>query len=256
MIPKLVLLSVASLTCLAPTCIRAEARQPISIQVLDEDGKPVEDAHVQVRYLATVKQDAKEYRVPMELAPAQTTDSSGQCKLELHDVDWELAAIEALRAGLSSAEVDKLYDNAPKETEKLEAFEREVKDRGQRFIAAYQVLTPDMHTDSPIIMKMAKAVKLNGHVHVDGKPLAKALLTVYSPKTQIGQLFPQSGTVLTDQQGRFDFYSIPGKLDRVRIVVERKSGNRVLDLADVPSKQTANGLVFELDTRARDYIAE
>ncbi|MEO1619285.1 MAG: hypothetical protein AAFV88_25855 [Planctomycetota bacterium] len=240
--------------CLAPIRVLAETRQQISVRVVDERGKPVEGAEVQARYLATVRQGAEEYRVPMELAPPQTTDANGQCKMVPHEVSWSLAAIEAHRVEMTTDEAMKLYDDAPTDPSKREAFEREIEDRLQRYSTAYRQLTPDVDANQEITLKMAKAIKVTGRVQVGGSPLAKAFVTISSPKTEIDQLFPRSSPNLTDQTGRFNFYSIPGKLDLARIVVERASGNRVLNLTDVPSKPTPAGLMFEIDTDASDYV--
>jgi len=254
--PKTILFALFLILCLAPTCVLAETLQQISIQVVDARGKPVKGAEVRARYLATVRQGTEEYRIPIELAPPQTTDANGQCKMVPHDVSWSLAAIKAHRVEMTTEEAMKLYDDAPTDPPKFEAFEREVDERLQRYSTAYRQLTPDMDANQPITLKMAKAIKVTGRVRVGGRPLAKAFLTIYSPKTPIDQLFPRSSPSVTDQTGQFSFYSTPGKLNQARIVVERVSGNRVLNLTDIPTKPTPAGLVFELDTDAGDYVLE
>ena len=240
--------------CLIPALVFAQRPREISIRVVDEHDKSVEGARVRARYLATVREGNKEYRFPIELAAPQATDANGRCTLILEDDSWSLAAIEAHRPGMKTEERDKRYDDAPTEPSKIEAFEREVKDLVERYSSAHQLLDPEMDTNQLITLKMQKTIKVTGRVHVDGKPLAKATISIFSPPAQIDQLFPRSSPCLTDHTGRFSFYSIPGELNRARIVVERANGNRVLDLTGVSGQPTPEGLRFEFDTIASDYI--
>lgn len=242
------------LLCLMPALVFAQRPRQISIRVVDERDKSVEGARVSARYLATVREGNKEYRFPIELAAPQTTDANGRCTMILEDDSWSLAAIEAHRPGMTTEERDKLYDDAPTEPSKIEAFEREVKDLVERYSTAHQLLDPEMDANQLITLTMKKTIKVTGRVHVDGKPLPKALVSIFSPQTQIDQLFPRSCPSLTDQTGRFSFYSIPGELNRARIVVERANGNRVLDLTGVSAKPTPDGLRFEFETIASDYL--
>ena len=240
--------------CLMPALVFAQRPRQISIRVVDERDKSVEGAEVHARYLATVREGNKEYRIPTELGDPQTTDANGRCKMILQDVSWSLAAIEAHRPGMTTEERDKLVDDAPKEPSNLEAFEREVKDLVEQTSTAHQMLSPEMDANQLITLKMKKTIKVTGRVRVDGKPLAKALVSIFSPPTQIDQLFPRSSPSRTDDTGRFSFYSIPGELNRARIVVERANGNRVLDLTGVSAQPTPDGLRFELETIASDYL--
>ena len=45
---------------MVPACAFAETLREITVQVVDEDGEPVEGAEVRARYLANVRQGAKE----------------------------------------------------------------------------------------------------------------------------------------------------------------------------------------------------
>ncbi|EMI16485.1 secreted protein [Rhodopirellula maiorica SM1] len=247
------LITTAVLLLATPIAVFADAPDPIRIRVVDELGKPVEAASVQARYMKTVRQNGKDYPVAMELSPPQTTDMNGVCELTLQDVSWTLAGLYAHRAELTSDEAMKLCDDAPSDPLEREAFMRKLNDRCQRFSAAYLILHPETNRDALITLKMAKAVKVSGRVLVNGSPLAKALVTIYSRKSQIDQLFARSAPELTDHEGKFSCYSFPGDLDQARIVVERLSGNRVLTLSNIPSKPTPSGLTFELDTEAKDY---
>jgi hypothetical protein len=240
--------------CLMQALVFAQRPRKISIRVVDERDKSVEGAEVCARYLATIHEGNKEYRVPIELAAPQTTDANGRCKMILQDVSWSLAAIEAHRPGMKTEDAIKLYDDAPTEPSKLEAFEREVKDLVERYSTAHRLLDPEMDANQLITLRMKKTIKVTGRVHVDGKPLAKALISIFSPQTQIDQLFPRSSPSLTDETGRFSFYSIPGELNRARVVVERANGNRVLDLTGVSAQPTPDGLRFEFETIASDYL--
>ncbi len=240
--------------CLMQPLVFAQRPRQISIRVVDERDNSVEGAEVRARYLATVHQGNKEYRVPMELAAPQTTDANGRCKMILQDVSWSLAAIEAHRPGMKTRDAINLYDDAPTEPSKLEAFEREVEELVERYSTAHRLLEPEMDANQLITLKMIKTIKVTGRVHVDGKPLAKVLISIFSPQTQIDQLFPRSSPSLTDETGRFSFYSIPGELNRARVVVERANGNRVLHLTGVSAKPTPDGLWFEFETNATDYI--
>ena len=255
---------IAKNTCIAlvvfwfatSTCVFADDRQRISIQVVDEQAKPVEGATVAARYLKTVQQIGKDYPVPMELTPSQTTDANGCCELTLGDVDWSLAGLEAHRVELTTEEAMKLCDDAPRAPVEREAFDRELNDRCQRFGSAYQVLTPNTDLDELVTLELAKAIKVTGRVRVDGRPLEEAFVTIHSRKTQVDQLFARSAPELTDHEGRFSFYTVPGDLDRARVIAERSSGIHVLTLADVPSKRTSTGFHFELDTVAKHYTLE
>lgn len=100
---------------------------------------------------------------------------------------------------------------------------------------------------------MVKSIKLTGSVRVGGSPLAKGYLTISSKKTPIDKLFPRSSPFLTDEKGRFTFYSIPGELDQTRIVVERADGNRILELKNIPSKPTPDGRLYKIQTEVDDY---
>lgn len=234
-------------------CVFAADRQRISIRVVDEQGKPVEGVTVAARYLETVQQKGKEYPVPMELALSQTTDSSGRCQLTLEHVDWSLAALEAHCVELTSEEAMNLCDDAPLDPIKREVFDRELNDRCQRFASAYQTITSTTDLDELITLRLDKAIKVTGRVRVDGRPLEEAFVTIHSRKTQLDQLFARSAPELTNCEGRFSFYAIPGDLDRARIVAERSNGNHVLTLTDVQSERTSVGLHFDLDTQAKDY---
>lgn len=249
-IPNTLVLVFSLMTAL----VFAQRPRQISIWVVDERDKAVEGAEVQVRYMATVRQGDKEYRVPMELADPQTTDANGRCKMRLEDVSWSLAAVQAHRPGMNTEEAMKLYDDAPTEPSKLEAFEREVKELVERYSSAHELLDPEMDANQLITLKMKKTIKVTGRVQVDGKPLAKAFVSILSPQTEIDQLFPRSSPSQTDDTGRFSFYSIPGEFNRARIVVERAKGNRVLDLTDVSAESTPDGLQFEFETSASDYV--
>ena len=240
--------------CLMPAVVVAQVPRPISIRVVDEHDKAAEGAEVSARYLATVRKGNKEYRVPIALAAPQTTDANGRCTVTLEDVSWTLAAIQAHRPGMKSENAIKLYDRAPTERSKLEAFERDVKDKVERYSTAHQVLTPEMDTNQLITLKLQETIKLTGRVQIDGTPLAKATISIFSPPTQIDQLFPRSSPSSTDDAGRFCFYAIPGKLNRVRILFERANGNRVLELTDVSGQPTPEGLKFEIETHESEYL--
>jgi hypothetical protein len=250
---KTILIPAAVLLLVSPTEGFADVPGRIRIRVVDNRGEPVEGATVAARYLETIRQNGKEHRVPMELTPPQKTDIDGRCELALHDATWSLAGLYAFRVELTTEEASKLYDDAPTDPLEREAFDRELKDRCERSSSAYQVITPEVDRDALITLKMASAIKVTGRVQVNGKPLAKAFVTIYSRKTPIDQLFARSAPVLTDSKGRFSFYSVPGDLDRARIEVERSSGNRILTLSDVASESTSTGLVFDFDTKAEDY---
>lgn len=253
---SMILFAVGSILCMVPTCAVAETLREITVQVVDEDGKPAGGAEVKARYLANVRQGAKEYCFPMELSRPQTTDTNGQCRLVLRDVAWSLAVIEAVRPEMKLDEALKLYDKAPREPLQREAFEREIDDRLERCSTAFQQLPPSADPSQPITLKMKKSVRVTGRIRVSEQPLPKAFVTIYSPKTQIDRLFARSSPVLTDQDGRFSFYAIPGKLNQAKIVVERESGKRVLQLAEVTAKPTPAGLTFDIDTVASDYVME
>ncbi|MGB1817772.1 MAG: hypothetical protein ACPHJ3_20565 [Rubripirellula sp.] len=253
---SMILFAVGSILCMVPACAFAETLREITVQVVDEDGEPVEGAEVRARYLANVRQGAKEHRFPMELSRPQTTDTNGQCKLVLREVAWSLAAIKAVRPEMKVDEALKLHDKAPREPLQREAFEREIDDRLERCSTAFQQLTPSADPSQPITLKMKKSVRVTGRIRVSEQPLPKAFVTIYSPKTQIDRLFARSSPVLTDQEGRFSFYAIPGKLNQAKIVVERESGKRVLQLAEVTAKPTPAGLMFDIDTVASDYVME
>lgn len=240
--------------CLIPSSVLAQRPREISIQVVDEHENPVEGAEVSARYLATVRRGNKEYRIPMELAASQTTDANGRCTMKLERNSWSLAAIAAHRPGMLAEERDTLYDEAPTEPSKSEAFERDVKDLAERYSSAQQLLDPEIDGNQGITLKLQKTIKITGRVLIDGKPLAKAHVSIFSPPTQIDQLFPRSSPYLTDHTGRFGFYSLPGELNRARIEVERANGNRVLDLTGVSGQPTPDGLHFEFETIASDYI--
>ena len=45
-----------------------------------------------------------------------------------------------------------------------------------------------------------------------------------------------------------------GELNRARVVVERANGTRVLDLTGVSAQSTPDGLRFEFETIASDYL--
>lgn len=251
------LFAVGSILCLFPTSVFSETQRQITVRVLDEDGKPAERAEVRARYLANVQQGKKTYQVPMELSPSQTTDANGQCELMLKDVSWSLAAVSVLRPEITIDEAIELYDKAPKQHFKREAYERKVDDRLNRYSTACQKLSPTVDAASqPITLKLKKAIKVIGCIRVNGMPLPKAFVTIYSPKTEVNKLFAVSSPVLTDQEGRFSYYAIPGKLNQVKIVVERASGNRQLNLSEVPAEQTSVGLMYEIDTVASDYVVE
>ncbi|TWU51511.1 hypothetical protein [Rubripirellula reticaptiva] len=248
-----ILSTTAILLLATPTGVFADLPDRIPIRVVDEQGEPIEGATVEARYLKTIRQDGKDYRVPMELAPPQTTDMNGRCELALHVVSWTLAGLYAHRVELTTDEAMKLCDDAPRDPLEREAFDRDLNDRCQRFRSAYRVLTSEPVGDAEVTLKMARAIRVTGRVQVSGSPLAKAFITIHSRKTQIDQLFPRSAPELTDDEGRFSFYSVPGDLDRARIVVERSSGNRVLTLSDIRSKPTSTGVMFEFDTEVKDY---
>ncbi len=113
-----------------------------------------------------------------------------------------------------------------------------------------------MDDSQTLILKMKKTIKVTGRVQVDGKPLAKALVSVFSPPNEIDQLFPRSSPSSTDDEGNFSFYSIPGELNRARIVAERPKGKRVLELTGISAQPTPDGLRFEFKTNASDYIVK
>lgn len=226
----------------------------ISVLVVNEQNVLVEGASVTARYLQTVYQDAKEYTVPMELARPQTTNEKGRCELLLHDAVWTLAGIHAIRPELTTEEAMKLCDQAPDSPPERAAFDRELRDRCQRFSAAYQVLSPETDRKDLVTLKLVRAVKVNGRVEVNDQPLAKSFVTIYSPKTPMDQLFPRSAPVLTDQDGQFQYYSFPGELNRGRIQVERSDGNHVLELTDILSPRTESGVSIHLKTESKDYV--
>lgn len=236
-----------------PAWVFADVPRRVPIRVVDEQGEPVEGAVVRARFLETVQQNGKDYRVPMELASPQTTDMNGRCELALHDVSWSLAGLKAHRVELTTEEAMKLCDDAPTDPLERKAFDRELSERCQRFSSAYRILAPETNSDELITLELARAIKVTGRVQVNGRPLANAFVTIYSLKTQVDELFARSSPELTDHEGRFSFYSVPGDLDRARIVAERSSGNRVLTLADVQSKRTTTGVVFDFNTEAKDY---
>ncbi len=248
-----ILIITSALFLAIPIGVFADDSVHIPVRVVDEHGEPVEGATVEARYLKIIRQEGKDYPVPMELSPPQTTDVNGRCEMALHDVSWTLAGLYAHRVELTSEEAMKLCDNAPNDSLAREAFDRELNDRCRRFRSAYRILAPEPDGDTQITLKMARAIKVTGRVQVNGRPLAKAFVTIYSRKTQIDQLFPRSAPELTDDEGRFSCYSFPGTLDQARIVVERSDGNRVLTLSDIRSKPTSTGVMFELDTEAKDY---
>ncbi len=253
---RMTLFAVGSILCLFPTSVFSETLRQITVQVLDEDGKPAERAEVRARYLANVQQRNKPYQVPMELAPSQTTDANGQCELVLRDVSWSLAAVRVSRPEITIDEAIELYDKAPKQPSKREAYERKVDDRLNRYSTAWQKLSPTVDASQPITLKLEKAIKVIGRIRVNGMPLPKAFGTVASPKTEVNKLFPVASPVLTDQEGRFSYYAIPGKLNQVKIVVERASGKRHLNLSEVPAEPTSAGRMYEIDTVASDYVVE
>ncbi|WP_372721606.1 hypothetical protein [Novipirellula sp.] len=247
------LIAISVLLLAIPTDVFADGPNRISIRVVDDQGDPVADASVVARYQQIIHQNGKEFRVPMELAVPQTTDADGRCELLLYDVSWTLAAISALRAELKTEEIMEMVDDAPADPLAREEFLRALYERGRRFSSAYHLLTLEAKGEPQITLQMAKAIKVTGRVQVNGKPLAKAFVTISSKPTSMDQLFSRWAPELTDQEGKFEYYSVPGDLDRARIVVERPKGNRSLMLEDVRSKTTSDGLHFELDTRAKDY---
>ncbi|GAA5505047.1 hypothetical protein [Novipirellula caenicola] len=247
------LISISILLLAIPADAFADGRNRISIRVVDAQGDPVADASVVARYQQIVHQNGKEFRVPMELAAPQTTDADGRCELSLYDVAWTLAGVHALRAELKTEEIMEMVDDAPADPLAREQFLQALYERGRRFRSAYHLLTAKAKDEPQITLQMEKAIKVTGRVLVNGKPLAKAFVTISSKPTSMDQLFSRWAPELTDDEGKFAYYSVPGDLDRARIVVERPKGNRSLMLEDVRSKTTSDGLHFELDTRAKDY---
>ncbi len=234
--------------------ISADLPNRVSIQVVDEHGEAVHDADVKARYLETVVQDGKQYPVPMKLAQPQSTDTNGRCELTLNNVSWTLAGLYAHRVELTTEEAMELSDDAPNDEKEREAFDRDLQDRCQRFRSAYRILPANTENGALITLELAKAIKVTGRVRVNGKPLSNAFVTVYSGKTSIDQLFARSAPELTDRDGRFSFYSVPGDLDRAKIVVERPTSHHVLTLTDVQPEKTPTELVFNFDTEAKDYV--
>ena len=245
LILSLVLLSLVSLARIT------DASQPISVKVINKQGAPVEGAQVTARYLKIVHQDGVDYPVPMELAKPQKTDKQGRCQLNLQDVAWSLAALSAHRTELTTDEAIELSDKAPSAPQEREVFNRELSDRCQRFATAYQLLAQNRDRDTVVTLELSDAIRVSGRVRVNGTPLAKAFVTISSPKSEVDQLYPRSAPELTDRDGRFSFYAIPGALNRARIVAERASGDRVLNLSEVSGKRTARGFVYDFDTDAK-----
>ncbi len=250
------LIAISVLMLAIPTDVFADGPNRISIRVVDEQGDPVADASVVARYQQIIHQNGKEFRVPMELAAPQSTDADGRCELLLYDVSWTLAAVHALRAELKTEEIMEMVDDAPTDPLAREEFLRALYERGRRFSSAYHLLTLEAKGEPLITLQMAKAIKVTGRVQVNGKPLAKAFVTIGSQPTAIDQLYSRWAPELTDHEGKFAYYSVPGDLDRARIVVERADGNRFLNLNDVRSKTTSAGLDFQFDTRAKDFTRE
>ncbi len=236
-----------------PATVFAGPPTRIQVRVIDQQGVPVEGAFLQARYLATIPQDGKDFHVPLELADSQTTDSNGRCEMSLRDASWTIAGLSAHRPELTTDEVVKLHEDAPADPQRREEIEREIEDRSARYSVAYQLLTPETQDGALITLQMVPAVKVTGRLRVSGQPIAKAFVTIYSEESPIDQLFARWTTHQTDVEGRFCEYSVLGDLDRVRIDVERASGKWVLELRDVQSKRTSNGLDFELDTERKDY---
>ncbi len=127
MISKSISKALGLVLCLMPALVFAQRPRQISIRVVDEDAQSVEGAEVSARYLATIRQANKESRVPMELAKPQTTDSNGECKLQLQDVSWSLAVIQAHRPGIKTEDVERIGAALSKRPE-IETFERDMKD--------------------------------------------------------------------------------------------------------------------------------
>ncbi|MEM8670955.1 MAG: hypothetical protein AAGG48_25730 [Planctomycetota bacterium] len=253
MINRVIRNAIVALCLLHTTVVFAEESQQVAIQVLDENGKPVEGASVEARYLETIHQNGKDYTVPMDLAERQKTDKEGRCQLTLYGVSWKLAGLSAHRVEVTTDEAIAMLEDAPKDPEKRRAFERDLDDQCQRYRSSYLLLDPDFDRDQPIALQMERSVKVSGSLHVNGKPIAKAFVTIHSQKTEIDRVFTRSSPDLTDDEGKFSGYCIPGNLDQARIVVERSDGNRVLTLSDVPSTQTATGKVYRFDTQVKDY---
>ncbi|MGB7325090.1 MAG: hypothetical protein WBD31_09475 [Rubripirellula sp.] len=248
--------SIAVVVLLAFTAgVVADASDQIRVQVVDEQGTPVDGASVIARYLATIRQGEKDFLVPMELSSRQITDKNGHCVLALHDVPWTLAGIHAHRVELTTEEAMKLCDDAPRDAIEREAFDRDLDDRCRRFRSAYQLLDSDADGKTMITLKMTRAIKIAGRVRVNGVPLAKAFVTIHSKKSPIDQLFSLSAPEHTDHEGKFSCYCFPSDLDQARIVAERPSGNRRLVLRDVRPTSTSitTGMMFEFDTDAKDY---
>jgi uncharacterized GH25 family protein len=236
-----------------PVLALAEAPPVIVVRVIDAQGKPAKGAEVRARYLASIRQEGKVYQVPMELAPPQTTDVNGRCELVPRDVSWSLAGLNAHHVEMTTDEAMELYDNAPEAPDERQAFEAMVNDQLQRYSTAYRELTPSLDLRQPITLRLEKAIKVSGRVQVNGRPLAGAFVTISSRKTAVDKLFARWAPELTDQNGSFSYYAIPGDLDRAKITVERPGSNRILNLTNVPSKRTSDGLLFEFNTQAKDY---
>ncbi len=225
----------------------------IQVKVVDESGEPVSEATVSARYLATVSQNDKNYNVPLELATFQTTDLNGCCELRLKDVDWSLAGLEAVRPGLTSDEARDLLDNGPKDHKKLEAYEHEVYGRAKQFRIGFILLDPSAEDGSQLTLKLTSAERITGKVRLDGKPLVKAYVHFFSRPSPIDKLFPVTAPQRTDADGRIDYFSVPGELDRGRVVIESEQSKRVLSLTNIDWTRTTSGRELVLATNSKDY---
>lgn len=225
----------------------------IQVKVVDETGKPVSGATVDASYLKTVSKNGKDYQLPMDLAKSQETDSNGLCELQLNDVRWSLAGVRAVRHALTLEEAEKLLDDAPRDKQLVEAYQRDVYESRRRFSIGKMLLEPQTADGTRLTLQLSSAERITGHVLLDGKPLAGAHVIIHSRSTPIDKLFARNSPELIDKEGRIDYCSERGNFDRAQIIIEHPKEKRVLTVASIPWKLTEGKREFILDTNSKDY---